>query len=58
MADAPSESPSPAAAALPERSDRILVTALGRDLQGATLRLMIYLVALGAVLATVAMLAR
>ena len=58
MADAPSESPSSAMAALPETSDRILALALGRDLQGATLRLMLYLVVLAGVLATIAMLAR
>ena len=58
MADAPSDSPTPAAVALPERSDHLLALVLGRDLQGATLRLALYLVILGAVLATIATLAR
>ena len=58
MADFPSASPSPAPAALPERSDHILALALGRDLQGATLRLVLYLAIVGAVLATIAALAR
>ena len=58
MADSPSDSPAPATAALPERSDHLLALALGRDLQGATLRLVLYLVILSAVLATIAALAR
>jgi hypothetical protein len=58
MADAPSGSPTPATVALPERSDHLLALALGRDLQGATLRLVRYLVILGVVLATIATLAR
>ena len=58
MADLPSASPTPVPVALPERSDRLLALVLGRDLQGATLRLILYLVILGAVVATVAALAR
>jgi len=58
MADAPSTSPTPAPVALPERSDHLLALVLGRDLQGATLRLALYLAILGAVLATIATLAR
>jgi hypothetical protein len=54
MADSTTQTP---AATLPESSDRMLAAALGRNLQGATLRLMLYLVILGAVLATVAALA-
>jgi hypothetical protein len=53
--DESSSAPQPAAAdALPERSDRLLERALGRDLQGATLRSGLYLLVIGAVLATIA----
>lgn len=57
MAESSSETPA-AANALPERSDRLLALVLGRDLQGATLRGALYLVIIGAVLATIAWLAR
>jgi hypothetical protein len=58
MADSPTDPPPHAAEALSDRSDRILALVLGPDLQGATLRLVLYLVIIGAVLATIGVLAR
>lgn len=54
----PSVSPPVAADAFPERSDRWLTLALGRDLQGATLRGALYLLVAGVLLATIAALVR
>ena len=58
MAESSSETQTITADALPERSDRLLALALGRDLQGATLRGALYLALVGAVLATIAWLVR
>ena len=59
MAESSSElQPAAADALLPERSDRLLEFVLGRDLQGATLRGALYLIVIGAILATIAVLVR
>jgi hypothetical protein len=54
----PAPPPPEAAGTLPERTDRLFALVLGSGLQGATLLGALYLGVAGAILATIAFLAR